>query len=145
MALKLDDIVSVLKEQKLDATTLQTVVKKLEQVEEENKAERGSGPKQKNQFVVVLKGSAEMEGKEYAAWVTQIPDGEDHNTVLSRLKVAATNTDNAQKRKKKSFKTVSEAFRNTKPVFAKEQKLRIKTKDYVPVIVVVDEALSKIV
>jgi hypothetical protein len=144
MSIKIDDIEEVMRKHKLDVSVIKQVVTELEQIEEENKAEKGTGPKQKNQFVVVVKGDESMRGKELAAWVAQIPDGEDHNDVLPRLKRAAKTTVDCQKRKKKPINTVGDAFRYSKAVFLKEQKLKIKTKEYVPALVVVEDSLDKV-
>jgi hypothetical protein len=145
MAIKIDDIEKVLRDQKLDVAVIKKVVTELEEIEEENKAERGAGaPKQKNQFAIVVKGDESMRGKELAGWVVQIPEGDDVAEILPRLKRAAAATVNAQRRKKRPINTVTEAMQYSKRAFTKEQKINVKTKEYVQALVIVDDELSKI-
>lgn len=146
MSLKIEDIEKVLRDQKLDVAVIKKVVNELEAVEEENKADRGSAaPKQKNQFVIVVKGSAELkDATNLAGWVVQIPEGDDVAQTLPRLKRAAAATVNAQKRKKRGISTVADAMQYSKRAFTKIENVQIKTKELVQV-VVAPEDLNSIV
>lgn len=145
MSLKIDDIEKVLRDQKLDVAVIRKVVDELEAVEEENKAERGTGvPKLKNQFVIVVKGDESMRDKSLAGWVLQIPEGDDVAQVLPRLKKAAQATVNAQRRKKRPINTVADAMQYSKRAFTKLENVNVKTKEYVQAVIVVDDELSKI-
>lgn len=145
MSLKIEDIEQVLREQKLDVTVIRKVVDELEAVEEEKKADRGSGvPKQKNQFVIVVKGSPELKDATLAGWVVQIPEGDDVAQTLPRLKRAAAATVNAQKRKKRAISTVADAMQYSKRAFTKIENVQVKTKELIQV-VVAPEDLNSIV
>lgn len=145
MAIKIDDIEKVLRDQKLDVAVIKKVVTELEEIEEENKAERGTGvPKLKNQFVIVVKGDESMRDKSLAGWVVQIPEGDDVEQVLPRLKRAAAATVNAQRRKKRAINTVADAMQYSKRAFTKLENINVKTKEYVQAVVVVDDGLDKI-
>lgn len=146
MSLKIEDIEQVLRDQKLDVAVIRKVVDELEAVEEEKKADRGAGvPKQKNQFVIVVKGDASMKDKSLAGWVLQIPEGDDVAQTLPRLKRAAAATVNAQKRKRRPIATVADAMQYSKRAFTKAENVQVKTKEYVQVIVTVDDNLASIV
>lgn len=143
MSLKIEDIEKVLRDQKLDVAVIKKVVNELEAVEEENKAERGAGvPKAKNQFVIVVKGSAELKDANLAGWVVQIPEGDDANQTLPRLKRAATATVNAQKRKKRAISTVADAMQYSKRAFTKIENIQVKTKELVQVVVAPEDLNS---
>jgi len=145
MSLKIDDIEKVLRDQKLDVAVIKKVVTELEEIEEENKAERGTGvPKLKNQFVIVVKGDESMRDKSLAGWVLQIPEGDDVAQVLPRLKKAAQATVNAQRRKKRPINTIADAMQYSKRAFTKLENVNVKTKEYVQAVIVVDDELSKI-
>lgn len=135
MALKIDDIQYVLQKQNLDAVAVKKILEDLKEVEEDNKASSAAAPKAKNQFVIVVQGTEETKNIPLAGWVVQIPEGEDPNTVLSRLKKSAETTVSNQKRKKFGITTVGQAMQYSKPKFTKENKLKIKTKEYVQVVV----------
>lgn len=146
MALKIEDIEQVLREQKLDVAVIRKVIDQLEDVEEDKKADRGTGlPKQKNQFVIVVKGDESMKDKSLAGWVVQIPEGDDVAETLPRLKRAAVATVNAQKRKKRAISTVAEAMQYSKRAFTKAENVNVKTKEYVQVLITVDDRLDHIV
>ena len=146
MALKIEDIEQVLREQKLDVAVIRKVIDQLEDVEEDKKADRGTGlPKQKNQFVIVVKGDASMKDKSLAGWVVQIPEGDDVAQTLPRLKRAAAATVNAQKRKKRAISTVADAMQFSKRAFTKAENINVKTKEYVQVLITVDDRLDHIV
>jgi len=145
MSLKIDDIEKVLRDQKLDVAVIKKVVTELEEIEEENKAERGTGvPKLKNQFVIVVKGDESMRDKSLAGWVLQIPEGDDVAQALPRLKKAAQATVNAQRRKKRPINTIADAMQYSKRAFTKLENVNVKTKEYVQAVIVVDDELSKI-
>lgn len=146
MSLKIEDVEKVLRDQKLDVAVIKKVVNELEAVEEENKAERGSGvPKQKNQFVIVVKGDESMKDKGLAGWVVQIPEGDDVAQTLPRLKRAAVATVNAQKRKKRAITTVADAMQYSKRAFTKAENINVKTKEYVQVVISIDDKLDHVV
>lgn len=146
MSLKIEDIEQVLREQKLDVAVIRKVVDELEAVEEEKKADRGGGlPKQKSQFVIVVKGDASMKDKALAGWVLQIPEGDDVAQTLPRLKRAAAATVNAQKRKRRPITTIADAMQYSKRAFTKAENVNVKTKEYVQALVVVEDNLDKIV
>lgn len=143
MSLKIEDIEKVLRDQKLDVAVIKKVVNELEAVEEENKADRGNGlPKQKNQFVIVVKGREDLKDANLAGWVVQIPEGDDVNETLPRLKRAAAATVNAQKRKKRAINTVADAMQYSKRAFTKIENVQVKTKEIVQVVVAPDDLNS---
>jgi hypothetical protein len=146
MALKIEDIEKVLRDQKLDVAVIKKVVTELEEVEEENKAERGGGlPKQKNQFVIVVKGTEELKDKNLAGWVVQIPEGDDVAQTLPRIKRAAAATVNAQKRKKRAITTIADAMQYSKRAFTKIENINVKTKEYVQVVITPGDNLNSII
>lgn len=136
--LKLDDVISVLAQKKLDKGVLIEVQKELQEIEEENKAARENNvPKAKNQYVIVSNGQV--------GWVLQIPENEDAGQVLSKLKLAAAATVANMKRKRRDIRTIEEAMRYAKPAFLKEHRLKVKTKEPVRILAPNDQDLNKIV
>lgn len=143
MSVKIEDIEDTLRKQKLDVAVIKNVVQELKEIEEENKAERSGVPKAKNQFVIVVKGPAQLKGLSIGGWVVQIPEGQDVNDTLPRLKKAAAATVAAQKRKRRDIDTVADAMRLSKRKFTKEQNVHVKTKEMVQAIVVTEDSLDK--
>lgn len=144
MSLKIEDVIETLKRQKLDQKIIEKVTDELEQIEEENKAEKApAGPKQKKQFVIVVRGDESMKGKSLAGWVAQMNEGDDPSTLLSRMTKAAEAHNAAQKRKKHIVTSVADAFQYIKRKFSKEQNYLVKTKEYVQVVIVTEDQLDK--
>lgn len=142
MAIKIEDIVEALREEKIPANTIIAVQNKLEAIQEELKAERKSDvPKAKNEFVIVVRGDAALSKVLQQGWVIQVPSGSDIQNLPSRFTDAAKEHNNKQKRKKNIIQKWSEFFHYCKRPFVKSRSINIKTKEPVQVVVLQNETI----
>lgn len=79
MSLTLEEIQQVAIEAGLDQATRAKLIKEAEAAEKEKKAEKQANaePKQKNQFVVVVKTDANLNGKQIVSTVFQMPENDN--------------------------------------------------------------------
>lgn len=134
----IEEVEAKLLENKIDANKVAAIIKQLEEVVEELKAEKEIevGPKQKWEFVIVLNDKESvLNGKEISGWVVQQEADADPALVLSKLSDAAKNQNEAQKRKKNYITDLTNLFEYLKPKFTKEKKVRIKTKELTRVLI----------
>jgi len=135
----IENVEAILLERKIDKVKVQEIIKDLNKVVEEEKAERQSeaGPKQKWEFITIVDDpNAELKGKEFVAWVVQQREGQDAGLVISKLSDAAQTQNESAKRKKNKLTCLADIFGNIKSKFLKEKGLRVKTKIPVRVLIV---------
>ena len=133
MKIAIEEVESLLLEKKFDSAKVAEIVRELEKVAEEIKEDNKANvaPKQKWEHVIVLHDKdGLLKDKEIAGWVVQQEADADAGTILSKLVDAAKTQNTSGKRKKRSVITnFVELFESLKSKFAKEKKLRIKTKE----------------
>ena len=144
MALKIEEIISILQEEKLPSETLRSIEAKLETVEQEKKDDREetTGPKGKNEFVIFVRGDARLKSILQQGWVVQVRAGEDIQNLPIKMREAAKDNNAKQKRKKKPLSTWAGFFAACKRPFVKERGINIKTKEPVQVVVLESEELE---
>jgi hypothetical protein len=103
---------------------------------EDAKDGKSLAPKTKMEHVIILDDkNGYLKGKEIAGWVVQQEEGADAGTILARLDKAAGNQNAVTKKKANIIKDLVSLFEHLKSKFAKEQGVRLKTKDLTRVIV----------
>jgi len=135
----INEVESVLLQKKLDPTKVQDIIHDLEKIVEELAEERkaNAGDRQKWEYVIVLNDKdGHLKDKEIAGWVVQQHEGDDANTILTRLQEAAKSQNEAAKRKKHFLSSIRDIFEGLKSKFLKEKKVRIKTKELTRVLIV---------
>lgn len=138
MKFSVEQIEETLLQRKIDIAKVNDIIKDLVQVAEEEKQDKVSGgPKAKWQHIVVLNDpEGKFTGQELTAWVLVQQDGQDAALILSKLTDAASQQNDAAKRKKNKLTTFGDIFQSLKPKFLKEKGLKIKTKSSVRVLIV---------
>ena len=134
----IEEVEAKLLEKHFDPAKVAEIVKELEEVAEEikNDNQAAAGPKQKWEFVIVLNDKeGYLKDKEIAGWVVQQEAEADANLILGKLKDAAKAQNEVTKKKKNVMSTLVELFEGLKPKFAKEKKLRVKTKELTRVLI----------
>lgn len=130
----LEEVESVLLQHKVQDT--QNIITDLMKIIEELKADRDSNPRPKWRHVIVLKDTdGSLAGKELVGWVTQVEEGTDEGTVLSRITDAVKTSNENAKRRKSLITDMVEAFAHLKPKWLKEKKVKIKTKEETRVLI----------
>jgi len=132
----IEEVEAKLLENKIDAIKVAQIVKQLEEVVEELKAEKDTTPKPKWEYVIVLNDTdGLLTGKEIAGWVVQQEQDADAGLVLSKLREAAKACNEAAKRKKNYITDLVSLFESLKPKWTKEKKIKIKTKELTRVLI----------
>ncbi len=136
MNVPIDEVESVLLQNKVDQAKVAAIIKDLNQVVAELKADKDPAEKKKWEYVIVLKDEeGVLTGKEIAGWVVQQEEGQDAGTVLSRLVDAAKAQNERAKQKRAFLTTITELFEGLKSKFCKDKKVRVKTKELTRVLV----------
>jgi len=133
----IEEVEAILLQKKIEPVKVAEIIKELEEVAEEVKQDNkaNAAPKQKWEYVIVLNDKdGVLTGKEIAGWVVQQEAEADAGLVLSKLIDAAKTQNEAAKRKKNVIKDFVALFESLKPKFAKEKKVRVKTKELVRVL-----------
>lgn len=131
--ISLDEVEAALLRQKIEPAKVSSIVKELQQVIEENQGEKP--PKEKWEYVVVLKDAGNIDLDRVSAWVIQQKEGQDANTILSRLQDAAKDQNEAATKKKNMLSTIGDIFQGLKTKFLTSRGIRIKTKEVVRVLI----------
>lgn len=130
--LKITEIEKVLRDNLVPAATIIKITNELESLIEEAKPEP-TGPKAKNQYVILLDGS---DTTHQTGWITQIPEGEDVATVPFRLSSAVKDFNaNTRKGRKKPIRSFVEAFESVQRKQTKAANVMVKTKELTRVII----------
>ncbi len=143
MALNIDEIISALRDEKIDPKILVAVETKLEKIEQDKKADRSSTPKGKNEFVIMVRGDAALKKILQQGWVVQVKKGSDIQNLPIALQAAAKDNNDSQKKKKAPVKTWRELFQYCKRPFLKNRDILVKTKEPVQVVVLLNEGVDE--
>jgi hypothetical protein len=134
--ISLDEVAAALQKKQVDAQVAKSVIDELTEIIKEEQESRSSTPKRKNEFLFVLNDpNDEYKGKDLTGWVVTIKEGGDASTVLSKIKDAAIDSNEAKKRKRGIITNMVEAFRGVKTKFLKQRDVAIKTKEPVQVLI----------
>jgi hypothetical protein len=139
--IKIEDVIEVLKSQKVPPATLVAVETELEAIEADKKADKedSKGPKSKSQYNVILFDANGVVPKgDYTALVLQTPEGDSPSTLLDKVYKAAYEFNTTKKGRKHPIKTVADATA-IKRAITKTHKLHFKTKEPVQVILTNNE------
>lgn len=141
--ISLETIIEVMAEQNVEPPKQEKIIQHLKDILEEEKKERESEkmPKQKNQFVVVVKSEVDLTNKEVVATVFQMPQDSDPNMLLSKIADASKAHNLVCKRAKNKVSTFDDAISHVKRKFTKEQGYLPKTKDWVQAIVLTKDKI----
>jgi hypothetical protein len=77
---------------------------------------------------------AQKKDEVLSAYIVQQEEGQDAGLILSKLKECATTQNETAKRKKSRLDSIRDIFDGLKSKFAKEKKLKIKTKEPVRIL-----------
>lgn len=128
--ISIEEVEAVLRKQNVDVKIVKNVIDELVEVVKEEKDSRATGPKQKNEFLIVLSDpNNELAGKDFVGWVVQMKDGDDAGLVLGKIQDAARDQNAAKKRKRGIINNMVEAFSGVKRRFLKPKDIMIKTKE----------------
>ena len=136
MDIDLGIVQEVLREQKVDAAVIQTVVQELQKVAAEEKADKEpSGPKQKYQYSIIV-NSPTNDLNNLQGWVVKMPEDQKPSELLAKIQ-SAVNKQNTTSRKGRQspMRNLSDAFLGLKRKFSKEFSFQPLTKESVQVIV----------
>ena len=136
MNIDLGIVQEVLREQKVDAAVIQTVVQELQKVAAEEKADKEpSGPKQKYQYSIIV-NSPTNDLNNLQGWVVKMPEDQKPSELLAKIQTAvAKQNNNTKKGRKFPLKSLAEAFNGLKRKFTKEENFQPLTRDPVQVTV----------
>jgi hypothetical protein len=136
--ISIEDVQDALLKQNIDKQVVATVIKDLTEVVQEEKENRDTTPKQKNEFLIVISDPVAHISSlscDFTGWVVQMKQGDDACLVLDKIRAAAHDTNAAKKRKKNIIKNMTEAFAGIKRSFLKSKNVMIKTKHPVRVLI----------
>ena len=137
MRIEIDEVESVLIQNKVESTKVAAILKDLNQVVKELKNEKDPTERQKWEYLIVLNDpEGHLAGKEIAGWVVQQVEGEDAGTALTRLVDASKEQNEKAKQKRSRINTLKEMFEGLKSKFTKSKKVRVKTKDLTRVLII---------
>ena len=138
--ISIEQVEATLLEQKVDPAKVSAIIKDLEQVVEEEKAERqdGADPKPVWEHLIVIDDpDKKLAGTDFVGWVVKQKEGTDSGLVLSKLTDAAKTQNESGKRKKKSrIEGFKDLFSALKPKWLKEKGIKVCTKTAVRVLTV---------
>lgn len=132
MKITLDDIQSVLQENKIPAQTITKIVEELKNVEEENKPT--AGIKQKNKFLVVLQGDKSLHDKIQVAHLVQVKEDYDPVNLPNDIETAKNAHNSSQKRKKNPLSSLNDVFCRIKSKFTVAQNWKNKSKQPIQIV-----------
>lgn len=137
MKVSIEEVEAKLLENRIEPAKVQVILRQLEEVAEELKAEKDTEtPKAKWEYVIVLNDvEGYLAGKEIAGWVVQQEKDADAATILTKIGEAATRQNESAKRKRNFMTDLTSVFEYLKPKFLKEKKVKIKTKELTRVLI----------
>ena len=134
--ISIEDVEGILRKQNVDTQVVNTVIREMEEVIQEEKDNKVPVPKQKNEFIIVLSDpNNELAGKDFVGWVVTQKQGEDAGLILDKIRAAAGETNAAKKRKKNMIMNMADAFYGIKRFFLKSRNVAVKTKEPVRVLI----------
>ncbi|HOT88634.1 MAG TPA: hypothetical protein PLC59_04020 [Bacteroidales bacterium] len=138
MKVSIEQIEATLLEKKIELPKVREIIKDLQQVIEEEKAEREANkvPKAKWEYLIFINDPEKKIETELTGWVVKQLEGQDASLCASKLIDAAQTQNESTKRKKSLITGFGELFSALKSKFLKEKGLKICTKEAVRVITV---------
>ena len=137
MKIDISEVEAKLLENRIEATRVQTIIRQLEEIVEELKADKENEiPKAKWEHVIILNDKDNiLQGREIAGWVVQQEKDADAGMIFGKIRDGVREMNETAKRKKNVITDAMSAFENLKPKFLKDKKIRIKTKELTRVLV----------
>lgn len=141
--IEIDELQNILIQAGVDQKTRSVIVKEAQELisEKQQDAADNKEPKAKNQYVVVVKTDADLTGKTIVSTIIQIPESDDPNKVIDKIKDAAREQNRSAKRKKSFVANFTDGLRYIKRKYLKNQGVHLKSKDWVQTIVLTDEGI----
>ena len=127
-----------------DSAVRSNIIKEAKILEETKKEDKkdSTGPKQKNKFLICVRGDEKLKEVLQAGWVLKLPESSDNSTVANRIIGAARLQNEGSKAKKMKISTYRYFFMACKRKFSKQQDLQILNKEAVEVIVLETEDIK---
>jgi hypothetical protein len=147
MAIKIEDLQTILIESGIkDSALRSTIIKAAQALEEEVKADKEAqkGPKAKNKFTVLIRANADQKEilENTEAFLIKSPEEVDDNDILTRMKNASLEQNRNGKQRKTKITTWAEWFRNIKGKHRKPHQVQNVGKSPVRVIVLESEDIK---
>lgn len=140
----LEEVEATMLQNSVEPEKVNKVLKDLEIVIEELKADRKNGPRPKWEHIVMVNDPNGMLNRDNAendltAYVVQMEEGEDANMIASKMRDSAKEQNEQAKSKNQRLVTLRDIFSALKPKFLKQKKVKIRTKEPVRILVVNDQ------
>lgn len=129
MSIKLDELTQLAHDQISDPKVREEFLKAAEALEKEKKNDRISSPKSKSdkQWVVVLKGPAQIDVTDIVGHVFQLPEEEDAAALITKVGEAAVEHNLATKKRSNLVETFDDVV-HIKPRALKNKNVALKSK-----------------
>jgi hypothetical protein len=137
MKVSLENVEATLLEKKVDPVKVQEILRDLlKAIEDEKENKDDKEEKAKWEHIIILNDKeGYLNEKEMSGWIVQHEEGEDPAMAISKLQDAARSQNEGAKTKKSRITDLLSLFEHLKPKFAKEKKVRVKTKELTRVII----------
>lgn len=137
----IDDVISALRDSNAPQEVVKSTLEKLNQVLQEEKADKQISPKAKNQFVAVtFDDSGRLIGLDIPIFIAQIEEDAPPQAFVDRIQASANAYHGSKKGRKKPVKSKSEAIACIPRKFWKTEKetekTLIKTHEAIPLQIV---------
>ncbi len=130
----IEELEQILQETLNDAPKVAEILKKIEVVAEELKAEKAETKLPKSKFQYSIIAFNVPEGVELTGLVVKLGENEDVNTILGKISNAARNQNESKKKKKNLITTIGEAAQGVKRKWLKAENINILTKHTIQII-----------
>jgi len=136
----IDDVISALRDSGAAQEVVKSTLEKLNQVVQEEQADKQKSPKSKNQFVAItFDDDGRLAGLDIPIFIAQIEESAPPQAFIDRIQAAANAYHGSRKGRKKPVKTKSEAVACIPRKFwnsEKEgEKTLIKTREVIPLLI----------
>lgn len=126
--ISIDQIEATLRDQKIPGPQITKIITELENAAADEKADRGSAPKSKHQFVIVSTVEAPDLG-----YVLQMEEAAAPQAITERIVAAANSFNNSKRGRKVPVSTIGETLQNVGAKWFKHERpagevTRVKTK-----------------
>ena len=128
MKIDIQEVEATLQRQKIEPAKVTAIINDLQQIIEELQNEKEKQPKEKWEYIIILNDKD-------SGWIVQQKEGEDDGAILTKLKDAARDQNEAASKKKSVLNTFGDFFDGLKSKYLKSKNVRIKTKELVRVII----------
>jgi hypothetical protein len=136
--ISIEEVEAALRAKNVEPQIVNSIIKELNDVIEEEKDNRGGTPKQKNEFLIVINdpmGHISSLSTDFTGWVVTQKEGEDAGLVLDKIRQSAQDTNAVKKRKRNMITTFTEAMYGAKRFFLKSRNIAVKTKEPVRILI----------